>query len=74
MVDNNLGLDRLAGPKALPRSQSLQTNNPLIAPPLSGSPNCTLSGTELHLFGAKASPPTHTILLAPLNVIFKFHI
>ena len=32
-VDNNQGPDRLAGPKAL-------DPNPLIARPLSGSPNC----------------------------------
>ncbi len=38
-VDDNLGPDRLAGPKGS-RSQLLQTTNPLIARPLSGSPNC----------------------------------
>ena len=39
MVDNNLGPDRLEGPKGS-ISQLLQTTNPLIARPLSGSPNC----------------------------------
>ena len=38
-VDNNLGPDHLAGPKDS-RSQLLQITNPLIARPLSGSPNC----------------------------------
>ncbi len=37
-VDNNLGPDRLAGPKAL-ETQLLQTTNPLVVQPLSGSPN-----------------------------------
>ncbi len=37
-VDNNLGPDRLSGPKALD-PKLLQTTNPLIARPLSGSPN-----------------------------------
>ena len=35
-VDNNLGPDRLASPKAL----VLRTTNPLIARPLSESRNC----------------------------------
>ena len=38
MVDNNLGPERLEGPKT--RSKLLQTTNPFIARPLSGSPNC----------------------------------
>ncbi len=38
-VDNNLGQDHLAGPKDLdPNYYRQQT--PLIARPLSGSPNC----------------------------------
>ncbi len=37
-VDTNLGPDRLAGPEALD-PKLLQTTNPLIARPLSGSPN-----------------------------------
>ncbi len=39
-VDNNLGPDRFAGPKALNRFLLLQATNHLIARPLSGSPNC----------------------------------
>ena len=40
-VDNNLGPDRLEGPKALEtRSHILHTTNPLIASLLSGSPYC----------------------------------
>ena len=39
-VDNNLGPDRLVGRSQGSRSQLLQTTNPLIARPLSGSPNC----------------------------------
>ncbi len=39
-VDNNLVPDRLAGPKALDPNHCIQTTNPLIAQPLSGSPNC----------------------------------
>ena len=38
-VDNTLGPNRLAGPKDS-RSQLKQTTNPLIARPLSESPNC----------------------------------
>ena len=45
-VDNNLGPDRLASPKAR-KLQKLQKINPLIARPLSGSPNC---------FGPRHSP------------------
>ncbi len=41
MVDNNVGPDLLSGPKAL-TSQPLQTTNPLIARPLSGSPTFAL--------------------------------
>ena len=37
-VDNNLGPDRLANPKALEHDNT--DNQPLIARPLSGSPNC----------------------------------
>ena len=39
MVDNNLGPDRQSKGS---RSQSLQTTNPLIARPLSGSPKCAM--------------------------------
>ena len=38
-VDNNLGPDRLAGPKALDPNHCRQ-QTPLIARPVSGSPNC----------------------------------
>ena len=38
-VDNNLGPDRLAGPKALDPNYCRQPTL-LIARPLSGSPNC----------------------------------
>ena len=38
-VNNNLGPDRLAGPKSS-LSQSLQTTNHLIARPMSGSLKC----------------------------------
>ena len=38
-ADNNLGPDRLEGPK-VSRSQLLQTTIPLIARPLSINPNC----------------------------------
>ncbi len=37
-VDNNLGPDRFAGLKSRPLL--LKSTNPLIARPLSGSPNC----------------------------------
>ncbi len=61
-VDNKLGPDRLAGPKTLD-----QTSNLMIARPLSGSLNCAVHGIELHLFGTKAFPPTHTINVAHLT-------
>ena len=38
-VDNNLGPEPFSKPYGS-RSQLLQTTNPLIALPLSGSPNC----------------------------------
>ena len=38
-VDNNLGPERLAGPKALDPNPCRQTTNPMIARPLTGSPN-----------------------------------
>ena len=52
-VVNNQGPDRFIMSKSS-RFQSLQTTNPLIARPLSESPNCAMHGNELRLFGAKA--------------------
>ncbi len=58
-VDNNLGLDRLAGPKALDlkycRQPTLWLHDLCCLEVLTGI------GNELRLFGAKAFPPTHTI-------------
>ncbi len=58
MVDKNLGLDRLAGPKAV-KSQHLQTTNPFNALPLSEI--LAAHGNEICLFRAKAFLSTHTI-------------
>ncbi len=62
-VDNNLGLDRLSGTKAL--SQLVQTTNPLISRPLSGSPKCIWYLVEL--VGGQGIPSTHTINVAHLT-------
>ena len=60
-VDNNLGPDRLAGPKALVPNHCRQ-------PTLSLHDLCPeVHGTELRLFGAKAIPPTHTINVVHLT-------
>ncbi len=57
-VDNNLGPDRLAGPKALDPNYCRQ-------PTLSLHDLClevlSVHGNKLRLFGAKAFLPTHTI-------------
>ena len=63
-VDNNLGPDRLAGPKDLDpnccRQPTLYLHNLCLEV-------LTVHGTELRLFGAKVFPPTHTINVAHLT-------
>ena len=63
-VDNNLRPDRLVGPKALDPNYCRQ-------PTLWLHDLCleflTVHGNELRLFGAKASPHTHTINVAYLT-------
>ena len=46
---------------------ALKSANPLIARPLSESPNCTAHGNELLLFWIKAFPPTLIIYVAHLK-------
>ena len=58
-VDNNLGPDRLVGPKALDPNYCRQPTLCLEV--------LTVHGTELRLFRAKAFPPTHTINVAHLT-------
>ncbi len=63
-VDNNLGPDRLAGPKALDpnycRQQTLWLHDLYLEV-------LTVHGNELHVFGGKAFAPTHTIYVVHLT-------
>ena len=69
--DNNLGPDRLAGPKALDPSYCRQPTNPLIARTLSGSPNCAWYWVA-PIWGQDI-PSTHTINVFSYDAVWAEH-